>query len=83
MGSTHIVQQLLFSLFTSILTPDFDIILGLFLTFWGPNGLFLGSMGRSKTVLGYTRRRGMRLGEKKGREEAERREITEGEKLFF
>ena len=43
-GSTHIVQQLIFSLFPSILMFDFDLILGLFLTFLGPNGLFLGSM---------------------------------------
>ena len=44
LGSTHIVQQLLFSLFPSILAFDFDLILGLFWTFLGPNGLFLGSM---------------------------------------
>ena len=31
---------------------NFDLILGLFFTFWGPNGLFLGSMLGSKTVLG-------------------------------
>ena len=42
--STHIVQILLFSLFPSILTFDFNLILWLFLTFWGPNWLFLGSM---------------------------------------
>ena len=42
--STHIVQKLLFSLFPSILTFDFNLILWLFLTFWGPNWLFLGSM---------------------------------------
>ena len=54
LGSTHIVQQLLFSLFPSILMFDFDFILGLFLTFFGPNGLFLGSMWGSKTVLGST-----------------------------
>ena len=47
---THIVQQLLFSLFSSILMFDFDLILGMFLTFWDTNGLFLGS----KTVLEYT-----------------------------
>ena len=41
--STHIVQILLFSLFPSILTFDFNLILWLFLTFWGPNWLFLGS----------------------------------------
>ena len=39
-GSTHLVEQLLFSMFPSILTFDFDSILGPFLTFWGPNGLF-------------------------------------------
>ena len=54
LGSTHIVQPLLFSLFPSILMFDFDLILGLFLTFLGPNGLFLGSMWGSKTVLGST-----------------------------
>ena len=54
LGSTHIVQQILFSLFPSILMFDFDLILGLFLTFLGPNGLFLGSMWGSKTVLGST-----------------------------
>ena len=37
LGSTHIVKKLLFSLFPSILTFDFDLILGLFFTFWGPN----------------------------------------------
>ena len=41
--STHVVEQLSFSMFPSILTFDFDLILGSFLTFWGPNGLFLGS----------------------------------------
>ena len=51
-GSTHIVQQLIFSLFPSILMFDFDLILGLFLTFFCPNGLFLGSMWGSKIVLG-------------------------------
>ena len=55
-GSTHIVQQLLFSLFPSIVTFDFDLILRLFLTFCGTNGLFLGSMWGSKTVLGTTHR---------------------------
>ena len=38
----------------SNLTFDFDLILGSFLTFWGPNGLFLGSGFGSKTVLGST-----------------------------
>ena len=40
-GSTHIVEQLSFSMLPSILTFDFDLILGSFLTFLGPNGLFL------------------------------------------
>ena len=40
--STHVVEQLSFSMFLSILTFDFDLILGSFLTFLGPNGLFLG-----------------------------------------
>ena len=31
-----------------------DLILGFFLTFLGPTGLFLGSMWGSKTFLGYT-----------------------------
>ena len=52
MGSTHVVEQISFSLFLSILTFDFDSILGSSLTFWGPNGLFLGSMWGLKTVLG-------------------------------
>ena len=41
--STHVVEQLLFSIIPSILNFDFDLILGPFLTFWGSNGLFLGS----------------------------------------
>ena len=41
-GVTHVVEQLSFSVFLSILTFNFDLILGSFLTFWGPNGLFLG-----------------------------------------
>ena len=42
LGSTHVVEQLSFSEFPSILTFNFNLILGLFLTFWGPNGLFFG-----------------------------------------
>ena len=42
LGYTHVVEQLSFSMFPSILTFDFDLILGSFLTFGGPNGLFLG-----------------------------------------
>ena len=42
LGSTHVVEQLLFSMLPWILTFDFDLILGSFFTFWGPNRLFLG-----------------------------------------
>ena len=42
LGSSHVVVQLSFSMFLSILTFDFDLILGSFLTFWVPNRLFLG-----------------------------------------
>ena len=42
------------SMFPSILTFDFDSILGSFLTFWGPNGLFLGLGKGPNTVLGST-----------------------------
>ena len=41
-GSNHVAEQLLFSIVPSIPTFDFDLILGSFLTFWGPNGLFFG-----------------------------------------
>ena len=54
LGSTHIVQQLLFSLFPPILMFHFDLILGLLLTFLGANGLFFGLMWGSKTILGST-----------------------------
>ena len=54
MGYTHVVEQLSFSLFLSILTFGFDSILGSFFTFWGPNGLFLGLGKGSNTVLGST-----------------------------
>ena len=43
LGVYSLVEQLLFYIVLSILTFDFDLILGSFLTFWGPNGLFLGS----------------------------------------
>ena len=53
--STHIVEQLLFLMFSSILTFDFDIILGPLFTFWDPNGLFFGvGVGFKKTALGST-----------------------------
>ena len=54
MGSNYVVEQLSSSLFLSIMTFDFDIILGSFLTFWGPNGLFLGLGKGSNSVLGST-----------------------------
>ena len=41
-------------MFPSILTFDFDLILGQFFTFWGPNGLLLGLGLGSTTVLGST-----------------------------
>ena len=37
-----------------ILTFYFDLILGSFFTFWGPNELFLGLGKGSNTVLGST-----------------------------
>ena len=44
LGSSHVVEQLLFSIVPSILTFDFDfdLIFGSLLTLCGPNGLFLG-----------------------------------------
>ena len=42
LGTTHVVEQLHFSMLPYILTFDFDLILGSFFTFCGPNGLFLG-----------------------------------------
>ena len=54
LGSTQILQQLLISLFPSILTLDFDLILGLFFTFGGPHGHFLGFGVGFKKFLGST-----------------------------
>ena len=54
LGYTHVVEQLSFSMFPSILTFDFDLILWSFLTFLGPNGLFLGLGKGPNTVLGTT-----------------------------
>ena len=42
LGSAHVVEQLSFSMFPSILRFDFDLILGSFFTFLGPNWLLLG-----------------------------------------
>ena len=41
-------------MFRSVLKFDFDLILGSFFTFRGPNGLSLGLVLGSKTVLGST-----------------------------
>ena len=51
-GSTHIVEQLSFSIIPSILTLGFELIFGSFLTFWGPNVLFLEQVLDSNTDLG-------------------------------
>ena len=50
LGSTHVVEQLSFSMLPSILTFDFDSILVPFLTCWGPNWLFLG-LGWGSTIV--------------------------------
>ena len=47
LGSTHVVEQLSFSMFPSILTFDFDFILG-------PQWTFLGLGKGSNTVFGST-----------------------------
>ena len=52
LGSTHVAEQLLFSMFPSILTFDFALNLGSFLTFWGSNGLFWGQGGVQKLFWG-------------------------------
>ena len=54
MGSTHTVEQLSYPMYPSILTLNFDLILGPFLTFWAPNGLLLGLGQGSTTVSGST-----------------------------
>ena len=45
LGSDHVVDQLSFSMFPSILTFVFDLALGSFLTFCGPSGLFWVKVG--------------------------------------
>ena len=42
LGSTHVGEQLSFSILSSILTFYFCLIWGNFFSFWGTNGLFLG-----------------------------------------
>ena len=55
LGSTNIVEQFsFFSKLPSILIFEFELILGLFLTFLGPIRLFLGSGFASNTVLSCT-----------------------------
>ena len=54
LGSTHVVEQLSFYMFASILTFDFGSILGSFLTFGALTGFFGGLWKGSKTVLGST-----------------------------
>ena len=41
-GSTHLLEQLSFSMFPSTLAFDFDLMLGSFLTFWAQMGYFWG-----------------------------------------
>ena len=55
LGSTHVVEQLSISMLPSILTFDFGLILGSFLTFCGPNGLFLGLGFPNGLFLGWGR----------------------------
>ena len=50
LGSTHVVEEISFSMLPSIQTFDFELIFVLFFTFLGPNVLFLGSGYGSKTV---------------------------------
>ena len=54
LGSTHVVEKLFFSILTSILTFEFDMVFGSFFNFWGHNGLILGLDKGSNTVLGST-----------------------------
>ena len=54
LGSTHVVEQLSFSMLSSILTFYFCLIWGNFFSFEGPNGLFLGLGEGSTNVFGST-----------------------------
>ena len=45
LGSTHVVEQLSFSMFPSILTFDFDLIFGLFWLFEALLGYFVFNVG--------------------------------------
>ena len=46
-----VVEQILFCIFLSMLTFDFDLNLGPFLTFWGPNGQGLTTVFGSTHVV--------------------------------
>ena len=52
LGSTHVVEQLLLCIHSSIPTFDFALNLGSFFTFWGSNGLFWGQGGAQKLFWG-------------------------------
>ena len=52
LGSTHVVEQLLCSMFPLVMHFDVDLIFVSFFTFWGPNGLFLGLGGVQKLFWG-------------------------------
>ena len=52
LGSTHVVEQLSFSMFLSILIFDFYLILGSFFSFWVPTGYFLGWGRVQQLILG-------------------------------
>ena len=54
LGFAHIAKQLLFSILPVIMTFKFDLVFGVILTFWGPNGLFLGLEKGSKTCFWST-----------------------------
>ena len=53
LGSTHIAEQLLFSMVPSILTFNFDLIFWLFLVFWVLIVCFWGS-GKVQNIFGST-----------------------------
>ena len=48
LGSTPVVEQPSFSMFSSILAFDYDPILGSFLTFWG----YFWHWGRAQKIFG-------------------------------
>ena len=59
--TTHVVEQLLFSMCPLVTTFDFDLIFGLSLTFWLFNKLFFGSVYGSNTVLRSTHELSLKL----------------------